>query len=133
MYKRMIKRRLASIVGAMVFLLMVSACGGEEPAEYVHISAEEAKNIMDSSEDYVLLDVRTEEEFAEKHIPGAVLIPDSEIAQRAEKELLDKEKTVLVYCRSGRRSKLAAQILADMGYKNVLEFGGINDWPYETE
>lgn len=133
MYKRMIKRRLASIVGAVIFLLMVSTCGGEEPAEYVHISAEEAKNIMDSSEDYILLDVRTEEEFAEKHIPGAVLIPDTEIAQRAEKELLDKEKTVLVYCRSGRRSKLAAQILADMGYKNVLEFGGINDWPYETE
>ena len=88
---------------------------------------------MDSEKEYVILDVRTEEEFAEKHIPGAVLIPHDEIESRAEKELLDKEKIILVYCRSGNRSKVASQILADLGYSAVFEFGGINDWPYETE
>lgn len=133
MYPKRIKRRLVSIIGAMVFLFAISACSSEEANEFTAVSAEEAKNMMDSLESFVLLDVRTEEEYAEKHIPGAMLIPDTEIAQRAAEELLDTEEPIFVYCRSGRRSKLAAQILADMGYKNVYEFGGIIDWPYETE
>lgn len=133
MYLKMIKRRLLSIVGAMVFLFAISACSSGENAVFSQISAEEAKNMMESLESYTLLDVRTEEEYAEKHIPGAVLIPDTEIAQRAEEELHDKEEPIFVYCRSGRRSKLAARELADLGYKNVYEFGGIIDWPYETE
>lgn len=136
MYLKMIKRRLISIMGALVLLFVLSACGSpkeEEPMDYKQISAKEAKEIMDSGEEYILLDVRSEEEFAEKHIPGAVLIPHTEIADRAEEELPDKEKNILVYCRSGNRSKIAAQILADLGYTGVFEFGGINSWPYETE
>lgn len=136
MYLKMIKRRLISIMGALVLLFVLSACGSpkeEEPIDYKQISAKEAKEIMDSGEEYILLDVRSEEEFAEKHIPGAVLIPHTEIADRAEEELPDKEKKILVYCRSGNRSKIAAQILADLGYTGVFEFGGINSWPYETE
>ena len=136
MYIIMIKRRLLSIIGALVLLFVLSACAMEEQSfenEYKQISQKEAKEIMDSEKEYVILDVRTEEEFAEKHIPGAVLIPHDEIESRAEKELLDKEKIILVYCRSGNRSKVASQILADLGYSAVFEFGGINDWPYETE
>ncbi len=96
------------------------------------ITPQEAKEKMDAGEDYILLDVRTEEEFAEQRIEGAILIPDYEIANRAEEELTDKDATILVYCRSGRRSALAAKDLAAMGYTHVYDFGGIIDWPYET-
>lgn len=87
---------------------------------------------MDTEKDYIILDSRTQEEFDEGHIEGAILIPEYEIAARAEKELPNKNQLILVYCRSGRRSKIAAQALADSGYTNVKEFGGIIDWPYET-
>lgn len=103
-----------------------------EPGNYKQITPEEANAMMDEQEDYILLDVRSQEEFDEGHIEGAIVIPDTEIADRAEAELTDKESTILVYCRSGRRSKLAAQALADLGYTNIFEFGGIIDWPYET-
>ena len=89
--------------------------------------------MMDAEQDYIILDVRTEEEFAEGHIPGAVLIPDYEIGERAQEMLPDKEQLIFVYCRSGNRSKKASAELAEMGYTNVKEFGGIIDWPYETE
>ena len=104
-----------------------------EIVPYVSISVQEAKQLMDTENDYVILDVRTEEEFAEGHIPGALLIPDYEIKQRAEMILTDKNQMILVYCRSGRRSKLASADLSYMGYQNVKEFGGIIDWPYEIE
>ena len=80
---------------------------------------------------YIFKDARTEEEFAEGHIENAILIPEYEIANRAEKELLDKEQLILVYCRSGRRSKIASEELVKLGYTNVKEFGGIIDWPYD--
>ncbi len=105
----------------------------EKEGTYVSITAEEAKEIMDSEPDCVVLDVRTEEEYAEGHIAGALLIPDYEIGERAKKELPDQEQRILVYCRSGRRSKNASAELASMGYKNIREFGGIIDWPYEVE
>lgn len=98
---------------------------------YTQISAEQAMTIMDEQEDYILLDVRTESEFAEGHIEGAILIPNTEITSRAEEELPDKDALILLYCRSGNRSKQAAQALADLRYTNVQEFGGIIDWPYE--
>ena len=98
----------------------------------MNITAEEAKKIMDTESEYVILDVRTEEEFAQGHIPGAILIPDYEIREEAESSLPDKDALILVYCRSGRRSKNAAQILLELGYTNIREFGGILDWPYET-
>ena len=88
---------------------------------------------MDTEEDYIILDVRTQEEYDQGHIPGAILIPNTEITAEAEKVLTDKDQLILVYCRSGRRSKLAAVTLAQLGYTNVKEFGGIIDWPYETE
>lgn len=123
----------------LLCLALLSACGTQQdkvasspPANsYIQISAEQAKTIMDEQEDYILLDVRTEGEFAEGYIEGAILIPDTEIKSRAETEMPDKDALILVYCRSGNRSKRAAEALADMGYTNVQEFGGINDWPYE--
>lgn len=99
----------------------------------MNITAEEAKKIMDSEEGYIILDTRTQEEYDEGHIPGAIVIPHDEITDRAEEELPDKDQLLLVYCRSGRRSKLAAEALVKLGYTNIKEFGGIIDWPYETE
>lgn len=101
-------------------------------AEYRKISAEQAQEMMQGEEPFILLDVRTEQEFLEQRIEGAVLIPDVELSSRAEKELPDKDAVILVYCRSGRRSAASAQQLVDMGYTNVYDFGGIIDWPYET-
>ena len=98
---------------------------------YEQISGEEAKKLMDSEKDYIIIDARTDEEFQEGHIEGAILIPEYEIGERAEKELPTKEQLILVYCRSGRRSKIASQALADLGYTKVKEFGGIIDWQYE--
>lgn len=99
---------------------------------YEQITPAEAKAIMDEKDGYVILDVRTQEEFDEAHIEGAILIPDYEITDKTESILKDKDQLILVYCRSGRRSKLAASDLVTLGYTNVKEFGGIIDWPYET-
>jgi rhodanese-related sulfurtransferase len=101
-------------------------------AEYRKITAEEAKAMLEANADAILLDVRTEEEFTERHIPGAVLLPDYEVAEKAAEVLPDKNALILVYCRTGRRSANAANELIEMGYTNVYDFGGINDWPYET-
>lgn len=98
---------------------------------YVHISQEDAMAQMVDGEDYILLDVRTQAEYAEGHIPGAICLPNETIGSEPPAELPDREQTILVYCRSGRRSAEAAQKLADMGYVNVLEFGGIADWTGE--
>lgn len=117
--------------------LLLPACGqteekgGEEV--YMNITAEEAKRIMDTREGYIILDVRTQEEYDQGHIPGAILIPNTEIEEKAEEILTDKDQLILVYCRSGRRSKLASEILVELGYTNIREFGGIIDWPYEVE
>ena len=119
----------------MLFMVLLSmlgavACGGENT--YDPITASEAKAIMDTEKDYIIIDARTEAEFAEGHIKGAILIPEYEIASRAEAELPDKDALILVYCRSGRRSKIASEELVKLGYTNVKEFGGIIDWPYEV-
>ena len=99
---------------------------------YEQITQDEAKSIMDSEESYILLDVRTQEEYDTEHIEGAILIPDYEIETKAESILTDKNALILVYCRSGRRSKNAATKLATLGYANIKEFGGIIDWKYDT-
>ena len=112
-------------------LFGMTACDGGNNVIYEQITAEQAKTIMDTENDYVIIDARTEEEFAEGHIKNAILIPEYQIANRAEKELPDKEQLILVYCRSGRRSKIASEELVKLGYTNVKEFGGIIDWPYE--
>ena len=111
--------------------ILVSEKG--EKTMYQQITAEEAKKIMDSGEEHIILDTREQDEFDEGHIPGAILIPYTEIENKAEKMLPDKDKLILVYCRSGRRSKIAAESLAKLGYTNIKEFGGIIDWPYEVE
>ena len=98
---------------------------------YEQITQVEAKEIMDSSVPYILIDARTDEEYAQGHIEGAILIPEYEIRERAESELPQKDALILVYCRSGRRSKIASEELAGLGYTNVKEFGGIIDWQYE--
>ncbi len=104
-----------------------------EKAMYEQITAEEAKKIMDSGEEHIILDTREQNEFDEGHIPGAILIPYTEIENKAIEMIPDKDKLILVYCRSGRRSKIAAESLVNLGYTNVKEFGGIIDWHYEVE
>ena len=117
--------------------LLLAGCGKQtvktQEAALMNITAEAAKKLMDSESGYVILDVRTEQEYAQGHIPGAILIPDYEISEKAEAVLTDKDQLILVYCRSGRRSKNAAAQLEEMGYTRIREFGGILDWPYETE
>ena len=121
----------------LLAVMMLTACGQDKEndrgAVYLNITAEEAKRIMDNEDDYILLDVRTREEYDQGHIPGATQISHEEIAEKAEQVLTDKEQLILVYCRSGRRSKIAAEALAELGYTNIKEFGGIIDWPYEVE
>lgn len=99
---------------------------------YTSITPEQAKKMMDESTGYVILDVRTQAEYDEGHLEGAILIPDYEVEQRAEAELPDKNQLIFVYCRSGRRSRNAAAELAALGYTSVYEIGGILNWPYET-
>ena len=107
-------------------------CSDGGSVSYDQISGAEAKALMDSESEYIILDVREQYEYNEGHIPRAILIPYGEIADRAKKELLDKNQLIFVYCRSGRRSKIAAEELVKLGYTNVKEFGGIIDWEYET-
>ena len=95
---------------------------------YQQITAEEAANMMQSETNYIILDVRTEQEYASGHIPGAVNLPNETIASEAIQQLPDKKQLILVYCRSGNRSKQAAAKLVNLGYTNVVEFGGIQDW-----
>ena len=121
----------------LLAVMMLTACGqatenGKE-AVYVNITAEEAKAIMESEEGYIILDVREQDEFDAGHIPGAILIPYTQIDEKAKDMLPDKDQLILVYCRSGRRSKIAADSLVELGYTNIKEFGGIIDWPYEVE
>ena len=104
-----------------------------ENTMYEQITPEEAKKIMVSGKEHIILDTREQDEYDEGHIKGAILIPYTEIENKAEEMLPDKDEQILVYCRSGRRSKIASESLAKLGYTNVKEFGGIIDWPYEIE
>ena len=124
----------------LLVLLCFTACAPTNPeteptgeAVYLNITAQEAKALMDSESGYIILDTRTQEEYDEGHIPGAILIPHDQIRQQAPQLLADKNQLILVYCRSGRRSKLAAEELVKLDYTNIREFGGILDWPYEVQ
>ena len=122
----------------MLVVLMLAACGTDiserdEGDSYMNITAQEAKEIMDTEEGHVILDVREQDEYDAGHISGAILIPYTQIEAKANEMLPDKDQLILVYCRSGRRSKIAAEALAELGYTNIKEFGGILDWPYEVE
>lgn len=113
-------------------LFGLTACqGGDNNATYEQITAEQAKTIMETQQDYIIIDARTSEEFAEGHIEGAVCFPYDDVKDKAHVVLPDKDQLILIYCRSGRRSKIAAEELVKLGYTNIKEFGGIIDWPYE--
>ena len=124
------KRMIAMLISVTLPFSFFS-CKLLEKKAYEQISGAEAKALMDSEKDYIIIDARTQFEYDEGHIPGAILIPEYEIAERAERELPNKKQLILVYCRSGRRSKIAAEELVKLGYTNVKEFGGIIDWKYD--
>lgn len=114
-------------------LLLIGCGGGESNTSYQQIDQATAKEMMDSQE-VIILDVREQDEYDSGHIPGAVLLPVGTIDEETAAEVIpEKDSTVLVYCRSGNRSKTASEALAELGYTGVYEFGGINTWPYETE
>ena len=139
-----IKRAIMVILITGVLAGVLTACGNrsdntetvQEEAmkgEYHKITAEEAKNRMDSDDTIIILDVRTQEEYEESHIPGAILIPNESIGTEKQEQLPDMDQEILVYCRSGNRSAQAAKKLVEAGYTQIYDFGGIMDWPYETE
>ena len=125
-------KRLLPIFISTLFLVGC-AVPAEQEISYRQITMDEAVAMMEEEEGYIILDVRTVAEFDEKHIPGAINIPNEAIGTDAIPELPDKDQLILVYCRSGNRSKQASEKLVKLGYTNVVEFGGIIDWPGEME
>ena len=123
------------ILAGVAMLALLTGCGAVGSAaeeSFQRISPEEAARRMKEETDFILLDVRTQEEYAQAHIPGAICIPNETIGEEAPPELPDKAQLILVYCRSGNRSRQAAGKLAKLGYTNIVEFGGINSWTGET-
>ena len=127
------KKRIPILL--LLSTLMLSGCAAPQNSTntYRQITMDEAAVMMEQEPDSIILDVRTPEEFAERRIPGAINIPNETIGTAEIPELPDKDQLILVYCRSGRRSKLAAEKLVALGYTNIVEFGGINDWKGEVE
>ena len=147
MVKYILKRTTGYVVPVLL-CAMLCACGQanqieapheqqvketEEQMTYEQITQDEAKALMVETENYIILDVRTEAEYAEGHIPDAICVPNETIADQMPEELPDKEQLILVYCRSGNRSKQASEKLAKLGYTNIKEFGGINTWTGDVE
>jgi phage shock protein E len=124
-------KKIIFLVFATVLVLTACTSTKENNVEYKKITAQEAKQIIDNEKDIIILDVRTQEEYNEGYIKNALLIPDYDIEKSAPEKLQNKDAKILVYCRSGRRSAIAAKKLIEMGYTNVLDFGGIIDWKYE--
>ena len=125
---------MKKLLSLLLLPLLLTGCTAQPALRYRQISQQEAKNLMDTHSEYVILDVREQHEYDEGHIPGAVLLPLGSITQESAAAVIpDTAATVMIYCRSGNRSKQAAEILCDLGYLNVKEFGGINTWPYEIQ
>ena len=116
----------------LLFLLAGCKASNEQENSYRQISMDEAVTMMEEESGYIILDVRTPEEFRERHIPNAINIPNETIGSEDIQELPDKDQLILVYCRSGNRSKQASGKLAELGYTNIVEIGGINDWTGDT-
>lgn len=121
----------------LVFLATLTGCpkkneSNDTTITYRQVSAEEAKEIMDEEKGYAILDARTEAEYKQGHIKNAILIPHDQVYDKARSVFKDKNQLIFVYCRSGNRSKSAASSLVKLGYRNIVEFGGINKWPYEV-
>ncbi len=125
---------MKKIIPLLLSLLLLAGCASPtvQKPSFRQIGMNEAIEIMEKENDYIILDVRTPEEFGAKHIPGAINVPNESIGAEEIPELPNKEQLILVYCRSGNRSKQASQKLVKLGYTNIVEFGGINDWPGET-
>ena len=124
---------MKKIIPFLMALLLLAGCGAQsEESTYRQINVEEAAAMMEEESSYIILDVRTAQEYGEKHIPGAINIPNETIGTEDIPELPDKEQLILVYCRSGNRSKQASEKLVKLGYTNIIEFGGINDWTGDT-
>ena len=115
----------------LLLSLFVTGCASPGAAAYRRVSMQEAVDMMADEDGYIILDVRTAQEFASGHIPGAMLLPNEDIGTEEIAQLPDKSQLILVYCRSGNRSKQAADKLVRLGYTNIVEFGGINSWPGE--
>ena len=142
--KKIIARAAASAMLLASAVILFSGCSAQSgsssetasailslassKASYTQISQDEAKKMMQRNDGHIIVDVRRQDEYDEGHIEGAILIPNESIEDERPKELGDHDQVILIYCRSGRRSKEAAQKLADMGYGNIYEFGGINTW-----
>ena len=121
------------IIPILMALLLLSGCATQSTEKtYRQITMEEAVTLMEEETGYTILDVRTAQEYSEKHIPGAINIANESIGTEDIPELPDKDQLILVYCRSGNRSKQASEKLVKLGYTNIVEFGGINSWPGET-
>jgi len=137
---RVCSRLIRGMIIVIGILIAFMACNKKDPADqppsnrsgYRRISAEEAKKIMDTAPGAIILDVRTKEEYAERHIARSTLLCVTELEKRASTVLPDKDAQILVYCRRGRRSQIAANALLSMGYKNVIDFGGLDTWRYGT-
>ena len=120
------------LISAAGVILSLAGCGrSTQPAAFTQISSSEAVKMMDETDDYKIVDVRTVSEYNSGHIPNAICIPNESIDENVTAILTDKEQTLLVYCRSGNRSKQASQKLAELGYTNIYEFGGVNTWEGE--
>ena len=122
----------------LIMTLLLTGCASPAPTSspeantYRQITMQEAVEMMEKEENYIILDVRTHEEFAAGHIPGAIVIPNETIGTEEIPQLPDKDQLIMVYCRSGNRSRQASDKLVKLGYTSIVEFGGINDWPGET-
>ena len=128
-------KRIKRLLPLVISMLLLSSCTapGGSAVSYRQINMDEAGNMMKNEKNYIILDVRRPDEYAEGHIPGAINVPNEEIGAADISELPDKAQLILVYCRSGRRSKEASEKLAGLGYTNIVEFGGILDWKGEIE
>ena len=123
---------MKKIIPFLMALLLLAGCGAQsEESTYRQVNAEEADSMMEEETGYIILDVRTAQEYSEKHIPGAINIANESIGTEDISELPDKDQLILVYCRSGNRSKQASEKLVKLGYTNIVEIGGINSWPGE--
>ena len=136
--KRLTRILLPAVI-ALTAVLILTGCGSSaddktagDKKTYRQVSPEEAAAMMEEETDYIILDVRTQEEYETAHIPGAICIPNETIGTEDIPELPDKEQLILVYCRSGNRSKQASEKLVNQGYTNIVEFGGINSWTGKT-
>ena len=124
---------MKKIIPFLMALLLLAGCGAQsEESTYRQVNAEEADSMMEEETGYIILDVRTAQEYSEQHIPGAINIANESIGTEDISELPDKDQLILVYCRSGNRSKQASEKLVKLGYTNIIEIGGINSWPGET-